>query len=188
MKAFWLTVAESTIGMVVILLTLSFLHFFDRSMEFSEIVKNVKNENIRDQIDRALLPLEKYNGNAEIVFMLILLGLTSVAFTIRNRIIRSSGQIVLYLLVTALSLVASFMICYAFSFANLNIAQNKADRTLDTLKTMAKEGIGDQIVYDTLALDMFEDYLRREIINGRVRIVAYIVFVALDVLFAFAFK
>ena len=55
--------------------------------------------------------------------------------------------------------------------------------------TVAKEiGCSSGAVYDTLALNVFEDYARREIINRQIRIVAYIVFVALGVLFAFAFR
>lgn len=188
MKAFWLTVAESTIGVLLTFFTLGIFSFSDRSMEFSEIKNKVKNENIKSQIDEALLPLQKHNKETEMFCLMALAVFPSAAFSIRNGIFENSWGSVLFPLSAGMSIAASYGICYAIGRAMSNAAQNKMDRTLTTLKTMAKEGISDQTVYDTLALDVAEDYARREIINRRIRIVAYIVFVALGVLFAFAFK
>lgn len=188
MKAFWLTVAESTIGVLLIFLTFVIFSFSDRSMEFSEIKNKVKNENIKSQIDGALLPLQKHNKDTEMFCLMALVVFPSAAFSIRNGIFESSWGSVLFPLSAGMSIAASYGICYAIGRAMSDDVQNKMDRTLDTLKTMVKEGINDQTVYDTLALNVFEDYARREIINRRIRIVAYIVFVALGVLFAFVFK
>lgn len=188
MKAFWITVAESTIGVLLTFFTLGIFSFSDRSMEFSEIKNKVKNENIKSQIDGALLPLQKHNEEAEMFCLMALIVLPGIAFSIRNGIFESSWGGVLFALIVGISIAASYGICYAIGCAMSNAAQSKIDRTLNTLKTMAKEGISDQTVYDTLALDVVEDYARREILNRRIRIVAYIVFVALGVLFAFAFK